>query len=47
MICHCIGNEEDNIKGRQMPVHYSYREGRFISVRVRSGLSSVRQLEWR
>ena len=25
MICHCIGNEEDNIKGRQMPVHYSYR----------------------
>ena len=32
MICHCIGNEEDNIKGRQMPVHYSYREGRFISV---------------
>jgi len=32
MICHCIGNVEDNIKGRQMPVHYSYREGRFISV---------------
>jgi len=32
MICHCIGNEEDNIKGRQMPVHYSYREGRFISI---------------
>ena len=32
MICHCIGNVEDNIKGRQMPVHYSYREGRFISI---------------
>tara|TARA_B100000085_G_scaffold55902_1_gene48942 strand:+ start:945 stop:2036 length:1092 start_codon:yes stop_codon:yes gene_type:complete len=32
MICHCIGNVEDNIKGRQMPVHYSYRDGRFISV---------------
>ena len=32
MICHCIGNEEDNIKGRQMPVHYSYRDGRFISI---------------
>ncbi len=32
MICHCLGNVEDNIKGRQMPVHYSYREGRFISV---------------
>ena len=27
MICHCIGNVEDNIKGRQMPVHYSYRDG--------------------
>jgi len=32
MICHCIGNVKDNINGRQMPVHYSYREGRFISV---------------
>ena len=32
MICHCIGNKQDNIKGRQMPVHYSYREGRFISI---------------
>ena len=32
MICHCIGNEEDNVKGRQMPVHYTYREGRYISV---------------
>ena len=32
MICHCIGNVEDNVKGRQMPVHYTYKEGRFISV---------------
>jgi 2-oxoisovalerate dehydrogenase E1 component alpha subunit len=32
MICHCIGNELDNIKGRQMPVHYSYKKGRFISI---------------
>ena len=24
MICHCIGNEMDNVKGRQMPVHYTY-----------------------
>ena len=23
MICHCIGNTEDNIRGRQMPVHLS------------------------
>jgi 2-oxoisovalerate dehydrogenase E1 component alpha subunit len=32
MICHCLGNVEDNLKGRQMPVHYSYRDGRFISI---------------
>jgi 2-oxoisovalerate dehydrogenase E1 component alpha subunit len=32
MICHCIGNSKDNIGGRQMPVHYSYREGHFISI---------------
>jgi len=32
MMNHCIGNEMDNIKGRQMPVHYSWREGRFISI---------------
>ena len=32
MICHCLGNVEDNVKGRQMPVHYTYKEGRYISV---------------
>ena len=32
MICHCIGNTEDNVRGRQMPVHYTYKEGRFISI---------------
>lgn len=32
MICHCIGNEKDNVKGRQMPVHYTYKDGRFISI---------------
>ena len=32
MICHCIGNVEDNVKGRQMPVHYTWKEGRFISI---------------
>tara|TARA_B100001750_G_scaffold90173_1_gene71280 strand:- start:5266 stop:6546 length:1281 start_codon:yes stop_codon:yes gene_type:complete len=32
MINHCIGNVEDNVKGRQMPVHYTYRDGHYISV---------------
>ena len=32
MICHCIGNTEDNVRGRQMPVHYTWKQGRFISI---------------
>ena len=32
MICHCIGNVRDNVKGRQMPVHYSWKEGNFVSI---------------
>ena len=26
MISHCITNSNDNVKGRQMPVHYSWKE---------------------
>ena len=32
MICHCITNVKDNVKGRQMPVHYSWKEGNFVSI---------------
>ncbi len=32
MMNHCIGNEMDNVKGRQMPVHYTWKDGRFISI---------------
>ena len=32
MICHCIGNVRDNVKGRQMPVHYSWKEGNIVSI---------------
>ena len=32
MMCHCISNQRDNVKGRQMPVHYSWREGNFVSI---------------
>ena len=32
MMCHCICNTRDNVKGRQMPVHYSWKEGNFVSV---------------
>ncbi len=32
MICQCIGNSHDHCKGRQMPVHYSWRSGNLVSV---------------
>ena len=32
MISHCITNSNDNVKGRQMPVHYSWKEGNFVSI---------------
>ena len=28
----CIGNQADNAKGRQMPVHYSWRKGNIVSI---------------
>lgn len=32
MMCHCIGNRFDNTKGRQMPVHYSWRASNVVSI---------------
>ncbi|MDA7980012.1 MAG: thiamine pyrophosphate-dependent dehydrogenase E1 component subunit alpha [Pirellulales bacterium] len=32
MACQCIGNTRDNAKGRQMPVHYSWRQGKIVSI---------------
>ncbi len=32
MMCHCISNAHDNLKGRQMPVFYSWKEGNFFSI---------------
>jgi len=32
MMCQCIGNQHDHTKGRQMPVHYSWKKGRIFSV---------------
>ncbi len=31
-IAHVFGNDRDICKGRQMPCHYSYREGRYVSM---------------
>jgi 2-oxoisovalerate dehydrogenase E1 component alpha subunit len=32
VICEWFGNEGDTSKGRQMPVHYSFREANFVSI---------------
>lgn len=32
MMCQLIGNRYDNAKGRQMPVHYSWRPGNVVSI---------------
>ena len=32
MMCHCISNSRDNLKGRQLPVHYTWKEGSFFSI---------------
>ena len=32
MMCQCIGNRRDITKGRQMPVHYSWKTGNVVSI---------------
>ncbi|CCN83808.1 2-oxoisovalerate dehydrogenase subunit alpha [Vibrio nigripulchritudo SFn27] len=32
MMCHCISNAKDNLKGRQMPVFYSWAEGNYFTI---------------
>ena len=44
MMCHCIGNRGDSSKGRQMPVHYSWKQGNLVSISVRSAPNSHRRL---
>jgi 2-oxoisovalerate dehydrogenase E1 component alpha subunit len=32
LLCQLIGNDEDPVKGRQMPCHYVYRKGNYLSI---------------
>ncbi|XBQ16593.1 MAG: thiamine pyrophosphate-dependent enzyme [Oceanicaulis sp.] len=32
MMCHCISNSRDNLKGRQLPVHYTWKDGAFFTI---------------
>ena len=32
LLCQLMGNSEDPVKGRQMPCHYAYRKGNYLSI---------------
>ncbi len=32
MVAQCIGNSADRVKGRQMPCHYSFKEGHYVAM---------------
>src|SRR5207249_3893195 len=32
LLCQLMGNAEDAVKGRQMPCHYVYRKGHYLSI---------------
>lgn len=46
MMCHCLSNTGDNLKGRQMPVFYSWREGNFFSISGNLGTQFSQAVGW-
>ena len=46
MMCHCISNSGDNIKGRQMPVFYSWKAGNFFSISGNVGTQFCQAVGW-
>jgi len=46
MMCHCLSNTGDNLKGRQMPVFYSWREGNFFSISGNLGTQYSQAVGW-
>ncbi len=41
LVHQCYGNAEDNVKGRQMPVHYSFKDMNYVSVSSPLGVQIV------
>ncbi len=46
MICHCLSNQRDNLKGRQLPVHYTWKEGNFFSISGNLGTQFPQAVGW-
>lgn len=46
MMCHCLSNTGDNLKGRQMPVFYSWRDGNFFSISGNLGTQFSQAVGW-
>ncbi len=46
MMCHCISNSRDNLKGRQLPVHYAWAEGAFFSISGNLGTQFPQAVGW-
>lgn len=46
MMCHCLSNTRDMNKGRQLPVMYSWSEGRFFSISGNLGTQLPQAVGW-
>ncbi len=46
MMCHCISNARDNLKGRQLPVHYARRDLNWFSVSGNLGTQFPQAVGW-
>ncbi len=46
MMCHCISNARDSLKGRQLPVHYTSRELNWFSISGNLGTQFPQAVGW-
>lgn len=46
MMCHCISNEGDNLKGRQLPVHYARADLNWFSISGNLGTQYPQAAGW-
>ncbi|PHS22292.1 MAG: 3-methyl-2-oxobutanoate dehydrogenase (2-methylpropanoyl-transferring) subunit alpha [Robiginitomaculum sp.] len=46
MMCHCLSNAKDNLKGRQLPIHYTWKEGNFFSISGNLGTQFPQAVGW-
>jgi len=46
MMCHCISNSRDNLKGRQLPVHYTWADGGVFTISGNLGTQFPQAVGW-